>query len=98
MTEYMKIWLLEDFVVGPGVDWGSKGTAHFWRIIEEYEDGDLMVERGGKRALLWAADVKAGQRHSKPDFQIPIGLHLGLERGYYRKWWGKFYKPTENAV
>lgn len=94
--EYIKIWLLEDFATG--YSWGDKGTTRYWKIIEEYDNGDVIVTRGSKRALLWAEDVEAGERHSKPDFHIPTGLHLGLERGYRRRWWGGFYKPVTESV
>lgn len=90
--EYMKIWLLEDFVLA-FVDYGTKGSFKFWKVEKEYDNGDLLVTRGSERSLLWAADVKKGERHSEPSLSYPLGLHFGLERGYYRKWYGKYYKP-----
>lgn len=93
-TEYMKIWLLADFTLA-AIDWGEAGTSHYWKITEEYDNGDVLVERGGKRALLWKEDVEKGERHSEPNFSLPLGLHLGLERGYHRKWYGKYFKATE---
>lgn len=91
--EYFRIWTLEGFTVG-SIDYGTKGTSHFWKLIKTYDNGDVIVERKGKRALLWNKDILAGARHTGPNWSYPLGLHFGIERGYTRTWYGKYRKET----
>lgn len=91
MAEYIKIWLLEDFTTM--IDYGTKGATHYWKLVKEYDNGDIVVERKHSgRALLWAKDVAKGERHTEPNLSLPLGMHLGIERGYKRNWYGKYVK------
>lgn len=94
MNEYVKVWLLEDFVLGLNVDSGTKGATKYWKVEKEYENGDLLITRdhGDSRALLFADDLAQGAMHREPDLSYATGLHFGLERGYHRKWYGKMFK------
>ena len=93
-SRYIKIWLLEDMILS--YDRGDKGATAYWKVLKEYKDGDVLIQHNGNKALLTADDLKKGERHSKANFYNINGLHLGIETGYKRKWYGKFYRETAN--
>lgn len=74
---YMKITLLQDFTTP--LEAIDAGIVRYWKILKKYDNGDLLIERKGTRALIWAKEVEAGERHTEPNFSLPLGMHLGLE-------------------
>lgn len=93
-AEYIKITLLEDMTTM--LDYGTAGVVRYWKVRKRYDNGDLSIERGSERALLWVKDVKRGLYESEPSFYIPSGLKLKLEPGYKRKWYGRYFKASES--
>lgn len=88
--EYAKIWTIEDFITP--VDYGLAGTVRYWKVLKRYEDGDVLIERRNRRALLFGDQIKNGEYHYNPTFFLPSGLHLGVEYGYRRTWYGRHVK------
>lgn len=95
MAEYVKISLLKDFVLGLGVDWGTAGSTSYWKVLEEMPRGSLLIQHDNQRAILEPEDLKTGERHMEPNLSYPLGLHFGIERGYKRRWYGKYTKGSD---
>jgi hypothetical protein len=79
MAGFWAVWLLEDFILGPAVDWGNKGSLRYWKEIKQYDNGTVLIQRGNNRAILFTDEIKAGEKHMDPNFSYPLGLHFGIK-------------------
>lgn len=89
MTEYVKITLLEEMVIG--IDWAKKGDLSYWRVIDD--DGRrVILQHRFSKVSLTHEEIAQGERHSEPNLSLPIGLHVKLERGYKHRLFGGYRK------